>query len=130
MANRMWVWWVLAVVGVLVAGGLGALVAVGDLDTADQVASVVGAVVGLCALGVSLYALRRPSAAESAPRSASADRGSIAAEGNITNSTARDTGSAVPAQAENGVSGMRASRGSIVSGGNIDRSNAQHGDSS
>lgn len=48
-----------AVVGALLAAGLLVLVVARDLDTADRVASLVGAIVGLAGLGVSVYALKR-----------------------------------------------------------------------
>ncbi|MFJ8667066.1 hypothetical protein [Streptomyces sp. NPDC093600] len=59
--------WAGAVVGALSAGGLLAFVVARDLDTADQVASVLGALAGLAGLGVSVYALKR-----AAPQSAAA----------------------------------------------------------
>ncbi|MGW0469275.1 hypothetical protein ACWDX6_29075 [Streptomyces sp. NPDC003027] len=59
--------WAGAVVGALVAGGLLAFAVARDLDTADQVASVLGAIAGLAGLGVSVYALKR-----SPPQSAAA----------------------------------------------------------
>lgn len=52
--------WFGVVVGVLLAAGLIVLVVVADLDTAGQVAGIVGTIVGLAALGVSVYALRQP----------------------------------------------------------------------
>lgn len=48
--------------GALLAVGLVALVVIADLDTAGQVAGIVGTIVGLAGLGVSVYALRRPAA--------------------------------------------------------------------
>ncbi|MCX5214787.1 hypothetical protein OG689_36960 [Kitasatospora sp. NBC_00240] len=52
--------WAGATLGALAAVGLAVYVMVGDLGTADRVASVLGAVVGLAALAASLYSLRAP----------------------------------------------------------------------
>nr|BEK63936.1 hypothetical protein KPHV_11630 [Kitasatospora purpeofusca] len=51
--------WVGAVVGALAAASLVVVAVVVDLDTADRVASVVGALAGIAALGVSVQALLR-----------------------------------------------------------------------
>ncbi|MET9615586.1 hypothetical protein [Kitasatospora indigofera] len=61
--------WAGAILGALTAVGLVVYATVGDLETADRVASVLGAVVGLAALVVSLFSLRTPVApATGAPR--------------------------------------------------------------
>jgi hypothetical protein len=52
--------WGGAITGALLAGGLLVLAVARDLDKADQLASVVGAAIGLASLGVSVYALRQP----------------------------------------------------------------------
>ncbi len=52
--------WGGAVVGGVASVGLLVLLVAGELDTADQIASVAGAVIGLVSLGVSVYALKRP----------------------------------------------------------------------
>ncbi|MFE6779004.1 hypothetical protein [Streptomyces sp. NPDC057702] len=57
--QRVWAWGGVAL-GALVALGLVVLVVVADLDTAGQVAGIVGTIAGLAALGVSVYALRQP----------------------------------------------------------------------
>ncbi|MDY0813909.1 hypothetical protein [Kitasatospora purpeofusca] len=51
--------WVGAVVGSLAAAALVVVAVAVDLDTADRVASVIGALAGIAALGVSVQALRR-----------------------------------------------------------------------
>ncbi|WP_328404053.1 hypothetical protein OHS70_34395 [Streptomyces sp. NBC_00390] len=51
--------WVGIAVGGGAAVGLGALAAWGDLDTADQMASVFGAVAGIVGLAVSVFSLIR-----------------------------------------------------------------------
>ncbi|MFJ2773888.1 hypothetical protein [Streptomyces sp. NPDC087300] len=55
-SRRRWAW-VGVTVGGLVTVGLIVLVVAADLDTAGQVAGIVGTVVGVAGLGVSLYAL-------------------------------------------------------------------------
>lgn len=51
--------WAVAVLGAVVAVGLVLVALLIDLDTADRVASLVGAVVGLASFVVALYALHR-----------------------------------------------------------------------
>jgi hypothetical protein len=76
--------WAGAAVGALLAGGLLMLLVAQDLDTADQVASVLGALVGLAGLGVSIYALKRPALQPAAGSvTASGDR-AVAVGGSIT----------------------------------------------
>ncbi|MER6022089.1 hypothetical protein [Streptomyces anulatus] len=81
--------WAVAVGCGLVAVGLIVVAFVVDLETADQTASIAGALVGLAGLAVSVYALRRPGpatpgdpVAADAPVEAGGDR-SVAAGGNI-----------------------------------------------
>ncbi|MFE9885589.1 hypothetical protein [Streptomyces scopuliridis] len=52
--------WIGAAVGALLTAGLIVLVVFVDLETANQVAGIVGAIVSLAALGVSVYALLQP----------------------------------------------------------------------
>ncbi|MFZ3474051.1 hypothetical protein ACODT3_05895 [Streptomyces sp. 4.24] len=51
--------WGVAVLGGLAAAGLGALVIAGDLEKADNVASIFGAVIGLVGLILSVVSLQR-----------------------------------------------------------------------
>ncbi|MET9410230.1 tetratricopeptide repeat protein [Streptomyces sp. NPDC002935] len=63
--TRLWrmLAWVGVVVGALLPAGLIVLVVVADLDTAGQVAGIVGTIAGLAGLGVSVYALKQQGAA-------------------------------------------------------------------
>jgi hypothetical protein len=116
-------WWSLAVVGAGAAIGLSALVMVGDLDTAGQLASVVGAVAGLVALAVSVYAMYRTPASGSL--FVRAQDGSNAAGGSLRNASARDT-TLGPATSDSS-GGISASGGSNAAGGDIDGSTAYKG---
>ncbi|GAA2971501.1 hypothetical protein GCM10010446_65280 [Streptomyces enissocaesilis] len=120
---RRVVWWALAVLGAVATVTLTVLVVAGDLDTADRLASVVGAVAGLAALGVSVYAILRVPVAGPVP--VRAQGGSNAAGGNIRSATARDTTRA-PVVPEGG-GGISASGGSNAAGGDIDGSSAHKG---
>ncbi|MBC3991416.1 hypothetical protein H8N00_21570, partial [Streptomyces sp. AC563] len=77
--------------GALLAIGLVALVVIADLDTAGQVAGIVGTIVGLAGLGVSVYALRRPAApappgptAPASPAVTASGHRSVAIGGNVS----------------------------------------------
>ncbi|MFD0258999.1 hypothetical protein ACFVH7_12090 [Kitasatospora indigofera] len=93
--------WAGAILGALTAVGLVVYAMVGGLGTADRVASVLGAVVGLAALVVSLYSLRAPAApATRAPR-VRIDR-TVDADGSIADGGSRGrirAGGAGPAPA-------------------------------
>ncbi|WP_328982838.1 hypothetical protein OG258_49495 [Streptomyces mirabilis] len=99
------------------------LVIVGDLDKADRLASVVGAVAGVVGLAVSVYEMFRTPAADSPP--VHARDGSNAARGSVRDASARDT-TLSPATPENG-GGISASGGSNAAGGDIDGSTAHKG---
>ncbi len=73
-----------AVVGTLLAVGLLGLVTARDLNVANQVAGVAGAVIGLIGVGVSVYALKRPASppVAGAAVTAGGDR-AVAAGGSI-----------------------------------------------
>ncbi|WP_328843001.1 hypothetical protein [Streptomyces sp. NBC_00258] len=116
-------WWSLTVVGVGAAIGLSVLVMVGDLDTASQLASVVGAVAGVVASAVSVYAMFGTPASQSAQ--IRARDGSNAAGGSIRNASARDTTPA-PATPDSG-GGKSASGGSNAAGGDMDGNTAYKG---
>jgi hypothetical protein len=120
---RRVVWWSLAVLGAGAAIVLSLLVVVGDLDTADRLASVVGALAGVVALAVSVYAMLRTPA--SAPAPVRAEDGSNAAGGNMRNVSARDTTAAPATPASGG--GISASGGSNAASGDIDGSTAHKG---
>jgi hypothetical protein len=80
---RIIVWGVAVLCGLVVVG-LGVLAIAGDLDRADMVASVVGAVTGLAGLAVSVYALHRSSVpVPVSPDVAAEGVRSVAAGGNI-----------------------------------------------
>jgi hypothetical protein len=123
---RRILWWASAVLGGAVAVGLTVLAVAGDLDTAGQVASVVGAVTGLAALGLSVHAALRP--AMSPGPLVRARAGSNAAGGSIRGASARDTGT-VPAEpdTDGGNGGISASGGSNAAGGDIGGSTAHRG---
>ena len=74
-------WWTVAVVAAGTTVVLSVMVAIGDLDTADRLASVVGAVAGVVALAVSVYAIFREPAPDVAP--VRAQDGSNAAAGSM-----------------------------------------------
>ncbi|MET8684287.1 hypothetical protein ABZV77_08735 [Streptomyces sp. NPDC004732] len=79
--------WGVAVVGAVAAVGLTLVAVLVDLDTADRVASLVGAVAGLAGLGFSAYALAQPgggsgSASHGVVRARG--RGAVAAGGDVT----------------------------------------------
>ncbi|MFI5527837.1 hypothetical protein ACIA8O_04690 [Kitasatospora sp. NPDC051853] len=75
-----------AVVGALAATVLLVVAVAVDLDTADRVASVLGALAGVAALGASLYALRQPPVpTASAPLTVTiTNERSVSAGGNIS----------------------------------------------
>jgi len=70
------------VAGALTSVGLIAVAVLVDLDTAGQVASVAGAIGGLAALGVSLYALRSDTSAPARGVAAGGER-AIAVGGSV-----------------------------------------------
>jgi hypothetical protein len=128
-AARVWVW-VTAVGTGLATIGLVLLAVLGDLDTAGQAASVVGAVVGIVALLVSVVALFRTSssgAGTGGGRRVRAGRRAIAVGGNITGSAiGKDSkvtgppstpGSAAPAPRDG--DDVRARRDGIAAGGDV-----------
>ncbi|MFF7251547.1 hypothetical protein ACFZBU_47755 [Embleya sp. NPDC008237] len=118
----------LALMGVCgtVAIGLVAVAAAGDLDTADRIASVVGAVVALLGLAWTVY-VWRPPAGPPAP-AVTADGGSIAAGGNVRRSTSRSAQPpAAPPAAPPGTGGITATNGSIAAGGDIEDSTTHVG---
>ncbi|MFJ5739338.1 hypothetical protein [Streptomyces microflavus] len=117
---KKFLWWSLAVLGMTIAVLLLYLVVTKDLGTADQLASVVGAIVGLAALGVSVYALMR-----SEPDGVHASDGSNAARGAIRNASAIDTAQNPSPPPANG--GISATSGSNAAGGDIDGSTARKG---
>ncbi|MFH9575673.1 hypothetical protein ACH4MG_34710 [Streptomyces sp. NPDC017454] len=123
---RRFFWWALAVLGGAVAVGLTVLAVAGDLDTADRVASVVGALAALAALCLSVHAALRPATSPVPP--VHARDGSNAAGGSIRDASARDTGTA-PAGPDTGggTGGISASGGSNAAGGDIDGSTAHRG---
>ncbi|MEU9061734.1 hypothetical protein AB0D13_23445 [Streptomyces sp. NPDC048430] len=106
---------------------LSVLVIVGDLNTAGQLAGVLGAVVGAAALIFSVHTMTRAPQSPS-PQSAPQVRatgGSNAALGSIRNAQARDT-SATPVPPDTG-DGVVAANGSNASGGDIDGATAHRG---
>ncbi|MET9994232.1 hypothetical protein ABZ061_32310 [Streptomyces mutabilis] len=123
---RRFFWWASAVLGGAVAVGLTVLAVAGDLDTADQVASVVGAMAALAALCLSVHAALRPAPSPGPP--VRARGGSNAAGGSIRGASARDTGTAPPGPGTGGgTDGISASGGSNAAGGDIDGSTAHRG---
>jgi hypothetical protein len=127
---RVWVW-VTAVATGLSAVGLALLAILGDLDTAGQAASIVGAVIGALALLVSVIALLRGSSGGGAGggpgRTVRAGRNAIVAGGDITGSAlgknAKVTGAPTPPNLapptpRNG-DDVRARRDGIAAGGDI-----------
>lgn len=119
-------WAALAVAGAVVAVGLLVWVVAADLERADQIGGVIGALAGVGALGVSLRQLRdgRQGPAPD-PAQVSAAEGSIAARGNVRNSRASSASNSTAAPTPSG--GISAATGSIASGGDVDGSTAHHG---
>ncbi|MFF0561508.1 hypothetical protein [Streptomyces sp. NPDC004266] len=77
--------WLAVVLAGAVSIGLTAVAVLADLDTAGQVASIVGAVVGLAGVVVSVVALTRPAGGtDGAVRRVRAGRGAVAAGGSIS----------------------------------------------
>ncbi|WP_157852820.1 hypothetical protein RFN58_15660 [Streptomyces iakyrus] len=123
--------WATAVVTGLAAIGLTLLAVLGNLDTAGQAASVVGAVVSLAALLVSVLALFRTggsgSGSAAGGRRVQAGRRGIAVGGNITGSalgtnskvtgppTSPVTSTPVPLNGDD----VRARRDGIAAGGDV-----------
>jgi len=122
---------VTAVVTGLVAIGLILLAVLGDLDTAGQAASVVGAVVSLAALLVSVIALFRSGGSRSGSAAGGlqvqADRRGIAVGGNITGSalganskvTGPPTSPVISAPVPRNGDDVRARRDGIAAGGDV-----------
>lgn len=128
-AGRQAVVWGTAVASAVVAVGLAAVAWLGDLDTAGQAASVVGAVVGLAGLVVSVFTLARPANGGAAVGvRVRAGRGG-AASGNDVYGSAVGAGSRVtgpatalspaPGNPPAGGSDVRARRGGAAAGRNI-----------
>ncbi|MEU6826226.1 hypothetical protein ABZ921_36910 [Streptomyces atriruber] len=94
--RRRGVAWGVAVAGAAAAVGLTLVALLVDLDTADRVASLVGAVAGLAGLGFSAYALVQPDGSGSGGGNGSGNgggsarvvrargRGAVAAGGDVT----------------------------------------------
>ncbi|MEU2608818.1 hypothetical protein [Streptomyces albus] len=124
--------WGTAVVSAVAAVGLAAVAWLGNLDTAGQAASVVGAVVGLAGLVVSVFTLARPANGGAAVGTrVRAGQGSVAAGGDISGS-AVGAGSQVvgppspspapspaPGNPPAGGSDVRARRDGVAAGRNI-----------
>lgn len=103
----------------LVALGLAAWALLGDLDQADQVASVCGAIAGVIAAVVPLVILLRTPSTPSAVITMRAGRGSLLAQGSIERSHAR-----VPRDGSSQVDAgedvhMAAGDGSVLSGAGL-----------
>ncbi|MFE9116695.1 hypothetical protein [Streptomyces sp. NPDC007172] len=94
MTTRQRVWaWAGVVAGALVAIGLLVLVLVADLDTAGQVAGIVGTLVGMAALGVSTYALAATSRSPGrGPRVTAGGARSVAVGGTISGAVSTGDG--------------------------------------
>lgn len=110
---------VLVCLGTLVAVGLTAWALLGDLDQADQVASVCGAIAGVISAVVPLVILLRAPNSSPPVITMRAGRGSLLAQGSIERSHARvprDGSSQV--DAGDGVH-MAAGDGSVLSGADL-----------
>ncbi|MFF9556285.1 hypothetical protein ACF1DY_10745 [Streptomyces albus] len=126
-AGRQAVVWGTAVVSTVAAVGLAAVAWLGDLDTAGQAASVVGAVVGLAGLVVSVFTLARPANGGAAVGArVRAGRGGVAAGNDVSGSAvgagSQVVGSPSPAPSPSpaaGGSDVRARRGGVAAGRNI-----------
>ncbi|MDP4505791.1 hypothetical protein [Nonomuraea turcica] len=98
MVTRKSPWlWISLLVGGLVAGALGVIFIVLDLEQADQLASVVGVFVALAGLGISVYGVvlaRRGQASSPVSSSATAAR-SGADAGHTTITGAGDTNNTI-----------------------------------
>lgn len=111
--------WGLVCLGALVAVGLIAWALLGDLDQADQVASVCGAIAGVISAVVPLVILLRTTNSSPSVITMRAGRGSLLAQGSIERSHAqapRDGSSHV--DAGEGVH-MAAGDGSVLSGADL-----------
>ncbi|WP_344344070.1 hypothetical protein [Kitasatospora putterlickiae] len=114
---RPWMWWTVAAVCAATGIGLLAFAVLGDLENADKIASVTGAVVALAGVPLTLLALRRSVGGNEREVRVRAEQGGIAAAGSIT--------AAGTAPGDGGVYGVdkrdvRATGpGSIAAGGDI-----------
>ncbi|MEL5957434.1 hypothetical protein AADR41_22175 [Streptomyces sp. CLV115] len=112
--------WILAGLGTLVAGGLIAWASLGDLDQADQVASVCGAIASIIGAIVPLViVLRTPSDSPAPIITMRAGHGSLLAQGSIERSRARvPRGGSSQIDADEDVQ-MAAGDGSVLSGADL-----------
>ncbi|MET9345551.1 hypothetical protein [Streptomyces termitum] len=127
-------WWGLALVGAGAAVGLLVWVTVKHPEGSAQGWGVVGAVAGVIAAGAALWQLRAaapPPAPTPAPTPADpvvAERGGIAARGNVTRSSTRYAGTppATPAPVPASPDGLTARDGSIAAGGDVEDSTTDY----
>lgn len=124
-AARGWVW-VLAVVAALMAVGLPLVWVLVDLNTAGQVASLVGAVGGFVGLVISVLSLRGTGPGSGVGRRVRAGQRGIAVGGDITGSAlgsySKVTGPrTAPTRraGRRGTDDVRAGRDGIATGGDI-----------
>ncbi|WP_380279364.1 hypothetical protein [Kitasatospora purpeofusca] len=119
---RRWMWWTVAAVCAAAGIGLAAVAVLGDLENADKIASVTGAVVALAGVPLTLLGLRRP-AGPAVPDGnvrevrVQAAQGGIAAAGSITAADAAPGGGAADGVDKRDV--RATGPGSIAAGGDI-----------
>lgn len=132
-AARFALWAAAVVAGVVSLGLIGVAVMV-DLDTADRVASVAGAVVALVGLFVAVVALTQPSSGRGMRR-VRTGRGGVAAGGDMGGNAIGDRSKVTSprrapgsAMRRRGADDVIAGRGGVASGGDM-RDNAIGDDS-
>ncbi|MEU5215384.1 hypothetical protein AB0G79_04175 [Streptomyces sp. NPDC020807] len=116
-------WWGLALVGAGAGVGLLVWVTVSHPEGSAQGWGVAGAVAGIVAAGVGLWQLRAPApAATTATGPVVAERGGIAARGNVTRSSTTYVGTPPPSPSPPGQDGLVAREGGIAAGGDVEDS--------
>ncbi|MFB7518107.1 hypothetical protein [Streptomyces sp. NPDC056144] len=125
-------WWGLALLGAGAGIGLLVWVTVSHPEGSAQGWGVAGGVAGLVAAGVGLWQLRAAAAGAAAPAPAPAgpvvaERGGIAARGNVTRSSTTYVGTPPPSSTPPapGQDGLAARDGGIAAGGDVEDSTTE-----
>ncbi|MFJ4339588.1 hypothetical protein [Streptomyces sp. NPDC088915] len=131
-------WWGLALLGAGAGVGLLVWVTVAHPEGSAQGWGVAGAVAGLVAAGAALWQLRAAAAGNPAPTPPTspaptgpvvAERGAIAANGNVTGSSTKYTGSSPQGSSPgaSGTTGLVGRDGAIAAGGDVKDSKTEYG---
>ncbi|MFE5729804.1 hypothetical protein ACFQ7A_02670 [Streptomyces sp. NPDC056528] len=131
-------WWGLALLGAGAGVGLLVWVTVAHPEGSAQGWGVAGAVAGLVAAGAALWQLRTAAAGNPAPTPPTppaptgpvvAERGAIAANGNVTGASTKYTGTPpqTPSPNPSGSTGIVGRDGGIAAGGSVENSKTEYG---